>query len=119
MIRSERPCSRGLVGGPSPPDKGNSLSLSLLTQHPALQDSSPRQKVWKSLIGRESYSCICQLLDRWSLPAELMKYSGKDQGQRQAQGMRQAPGQGERIVRALQGLVRIPERPKGMSSMAE
>jgi hypothetical protein len=33
--------------------------------------------------------------------------------------MRQAPGQGERIVRALQGLVRIPERPKGMSSMAE
>src|SRR5712692_249380 len=101
MIRSERLCPRGPVGGQALAYLGNSLSLSLLGQRPALQDNSPGQKVRKSLLGRQSHGCICPLLGRLSLWAELMQYGGKDQGQCQAKGMRQPLGQGERVVHAL------------------
>ena len=47
------------------------------------------------------------------LPAELMEQGRKVQSRRQAEGVRQLPGQRQRLVAPLQGLVWIAQQPQG------
>jgi hypothetical protein len=47
------------------------------------------------------------------LPAQLMQMGGKVEYLRQAHGVRQPPGQRQRLLHALQRLVRIAQHPEG------
>jgi hypothetical protein len=73
--------------------------------------------LWKPLLARERHQHLCLRLGGWSFPAELMQASSKAQGHSQAEGVRQLPGETQRFVAPLQGLVWIPKEPQGPGSI--
>jgi hypothetical protein len=48
-------------------------ALLVPSQHPAPQDSSERQQLWKPLLGQTRYGDFCPLQGQGVLPAELMQ----------------------------------------------
>src|SRR5215831_17713548 len=75
-IRAEQLCSRRSVRRQPLAYLGNALfGLSLLSQHPALQDRSHGQPEGKALLGTEGNGCGCLLLDCLSVATELMERS--------------------------------------------
>ena len=90
---SSAPMAR--IGGQALAHLGNPfLSLSLLGQRPAPQDSAHANQSGNPLLSRECYRCFCPLLGRLPLPAKLMEPRQQYQGKSQAKGVRQAPGLG-------------------------
>src|SRR5713226_6653618 len=110
---SEQLCPRGSIGGQPLAYLGNAFfCLSLLGQHPALQDSPHCQPERKSLLGTEGNGCFCPLLGRLVLSTELMERGRKVESKSQAKRVRQLPGEGQHIVIPLQGLIRIAKTPR-------
>src|SRR2546426_12127420 len=87
------------------------LSLSLLGQCPAVQNSGIRQPGRKPPLGGESNSGLGPLLDYRFLPAELMERGRAGEGNSHAEGMRLFLGESQRLMAPLERLVRIPKVP--------
>src|SRR5215831_1378529 len=90
------------------------LCLSLVRQRPAVQDSTVRPPVRKSLVCGEVESGCSMSLDGMPLAAEMMAYSSFAQGETQAQRMGDLLRQGHCCLAPCQCLVRIakiPQRP--------
>src|SRR5437867_3653475 len=112
-MRAEQLCSRGPRSGHTLARLRNPLlPLALLGQRPTPQDSPQRQPGWKLLLGRQGQSSLRPLLARLSVPTNLMQHGSKAQGKRQAEGVRQLLGQGERVEVLLEGLVWIAKKPQ-------
>src|SRR5262249_30884041 len=71
----------------------------------------------KPLLGPEGYGCLCPLLRQAPFPAEVMEPGRKGQGKFHAKGVRQLPGQRQRFVASLQGLVWIAEPPESQGGI--
>src|SRR5262245_12596542 len=95
------------------------LPLSLPSQCPASHDHSYRQILWKSLLTGERHACLCPLLGGLLLSAVVMQHSGIVEGSRQAEGVRQLPGEGDRLIVPREGLVWIAEMPEGPGDIGE
>jgi hypothetical protein len=83
------------------------LALSLYGPCPAVQNRSPGQPICEPLLRRQSYRCLCLLMHRQRLAAELMQERRKDQSQTQAIGVRDLLSEGACFLAVLQGLVGI------------
>jgi hypothetical protein len=71
------------------------------------------------MLAREGKSRLCPLVGRRGLAAELMERGSPAENKGQTVGVRQARGQSEGSVAALQGLVRISKMPEDTSQKAE
>jgi hypothetical protein len=65
------------------------------------------------VLAREREELLGPLLGQLLLPAELMEDSGKEQSDCQAIYVSQLPGQRQRLVAPMQGLVWIAQPPQG------
>src|SRR5262249_50000067 len=99
---------------------GNSLlPLSLHGQRPTSHGHANRQELWKPLLAGERHTCLCPLLGGVSLPTGVMQHGRIVEGSRQAEGVRQVLGQGDRLVAPCEGLVWIAELPEGPGAIGE
>src|SRR5262245_12802440 len=106
-------CPRGSVRNDALAYLGRAfLPLSLLDQRPAAQDHAMGRQEGKLLLAREGKGCLCPLLGRLRLSAELMERGSPAENQGQTVGVRQARGQSECSLTALPGLVRVPKMPQ-------
>ena len=87
--------------------------MPLLSQRPAAENRPARDPERKSLLGREAQRGLCPLPSRARLSAELMDHGREVQGVREAEGVSQLLGLGQRVVDAFQGLVGIAKQPPG------
>src|SRR5262249_30760142 len=111
QLRSRRPPGRYALAHLRNPLR----ALSLLGQHRAPENCSPRFPEWKPLVSCEGNGCCCPLLHCLSFPAQLIEPESKGE----AKGVRQLLGEGEGFVDSPQGLVRIAEIPQRPGSKGE
>ena len=62
---------------------------------------------------RHLQRALGHLLDGLPLAAELVEHGGVAEGSSQARGVRELPGEDQRLRDGRQGLVRIAQRPQG------
>ena len=120
-IRRPPQCGpHGLQGGAALAHLRHPLfHVSLYGQRPLSYIRSQRQVQRKPLLVRERYGGLRTLLGHWPLPAQVMHQGGIVKSRRQADGVRQLLGQGERLVDPCEGLVWIAEQPQGPSHIGE
>ena len=112
MVRQEILCSCRLISCQALAHLRQPLrSPSLSGQHPALKSRPPSQVVCKPMLATEHHHCLCRLLGSLHLPMVLIQPGRKVQRKDQAEGVRQLPGQGKRLLALLQGLVWIAQQP--------
>jgi hypothetical protein len=71
---------------------------------------------WKSLRRRQGQEGVGLRLNRWRLTAAVIQVSCKELGHRQAMGMGQHLGLGQRLLTPPYGLRRIAQAPQRVSS---
>jgi hypothetical protein len=89
------------------------LCLSLRSECPAPQDSTPGYEERNSLLSTERNQRIGLLLGCLFLPAQLMNSNSSGQGDSKAKGMSQLLRQGKGLVARLECLVGIAQLTQG------